>query len=276
MRSVRSSRPPLPTIHFILRMAPAEQGYATNCWSFTRRVLQLCYAFPFTSSLGQNDDYWKKDMVSVSSFLSHETAIAVLENNQWGTPYQRTISKALHSTPGTIEAIVSLFNMDLGPGSSIIPQFEWFILPPVLYGYSPARLASMSAQLRNFMIGGQIAGLALKQTFGGYRVICSNDRKALRSYRVLMARLIRHLPRLRALESTAVRDMSQPFTGGSYVKVLTAHGVKSIPVKWLNDGQAVKQGKTAAWGGVQAVFFNHKVHLSESSKIYLEPCGSSA
>jgi len=273
---------PLPPIHFILRMAPADQGYATACHSFTRRVLRLCYAFPFRHRLGQDDRYWKADMANVSLSLSHETAIAVLANNQWGTPYQRIISKALGSRPGTIEAVATLFGMYfMQRFGALFPQFKWFILPPVLYGSSPARLARISAQfhitsdqLRNLMIGGTIAGLALKQTFGGYRVICSNDYQALRTYRALMARLVRDLPRLRALEPLAVRNMSRPFTGGSQVKVLTAHGVKSVPVKWLNRGP-VKQGK-AMWGGVQPVFFDPKAHSSKSDKIYLELCGPSA
>ncbi len=272
---------PLPPIRFILRMAPADQGYATACHSFTRRVLRLCYAFPFRHRLGQDDRYWKADMVNVSLSLSHETAIAVLESNQWGTPYQRTISKALHSTPGTVEAVATLFGMYfMQRFGALFPQFKWFILPPVLYGSSPDRLAHISAQshitsgqLRNLMIGGEIDGLALKQAFGGYRVICSNDRQALRTYRVLMARLVRDLPRLRALEPVAVRNMSRPFTSGSQVKVLTAHGVKSVSVEWLN-GEPVKQGK-AMWGGVQPVFFDPKAHPSKLSKLYLELCGPS-
>ncbi len=263
---------PLPPIHFILRMAPADQGYATECHSFTRRVLQLCYAFPFHRRLGHDDRYWKNDMVNAAGYLSHETAIAVLGNNRWGTPYQRTISKTLYSTPGTVEAIASLFNTYFDPGS-LIPQYKGFILPPVEYGYSPARLARMNGMSRNYLIGAEIAGLALKQAFGGYRVICSNDRQALETYRALMARLVRDLPRLRALESVAVRDMSQPFSGGSQVKILTAHGVKFIPVKILNGGP-VKRGRTSGWGGGYSFFSDHKAHPSKTSRIYLELCGT--
>lgn len=267
---------PLPPIRFILRMAPAEQGYTTDCHSFTRRVLRLCYAFPFHRHLGEHDRYWNNDMGGVSGFLSHETAIAVLDNNQWGTSYQRTISKALGSSPGVTEAIVSLFSMDvLSRFNALNPQYKGFILPPVLYGYSYTRLAHMNVMLRNLTIGEDIAGLTLKQAFGGYHVICLNDRQALRTYRALMARLVRHLPRLRALEPVAIHTMSQPFTG-SHVKILTAHGVKSVPVKWLNDSQAVEQGRAGGWGGAYGVFFDSKAHPSKTSRLYLELCGTSA
>ncbi len=267
---------PLPPIHFILRMAPATQGYATVCHSFTRRVLELCYAFPFHRRLGQDDSNWNSDMRNASGFLSHETAIAVLANNQWGTPYQRTISKALGSRPGTVEAIASLFDVYfMSRFGSLTPQTKWLIFPLVSYGFSPARQARMSGLLRHLVIGVGVAGLALKQAFGGYRVICLNDHQALGTYRALMARMVRHLPRLRALEPVAVRNMSQPFPGGSQVKVLTAHGVKSVSVKWLNNGP-VKPGQAGGWGGAYGIFFDPKAHPSKSGKIYLELCGPSA
>ncbi len=265
---------PLPPIHFILHMAPAGGGYAMQCWSFTRRVLRLCYAFPFHRRLGQDDYYWENDMQGVAGFLSHETVNAVLMNNQWGTPYQRTISKDLNSTPGTVEAIASLFSMYFPQRfGALSSDYQGVILPPFLYGLSHAKLTHMSTPLHNFTIGGEIAGLALERAFGGYRAICSNDRQALRTYRALMARLVRNLPRLRALEPEAVRRMSQPFTG-LHVQILTAHGVKSVPVDLLNGGP-LKPGQSGLGGLVIEDFFNHKdkAHPSKSSRLYREFCG---
>ncbi len=245
---------PLPPVHFNLRMVPSDQAYSTHCLSITRRVILLCYAFPFSTHLGKNESYWNADMVIASSYLSHEATLALLMDNRWGNFYQRRISKSLNST--TDEAIATLFNMEFALRfGSLDPQFKGYILPPLKYGLSHVQLTHMNDPDRWATIGSQIAGLTLEQTFGGLRSICMNNPRSLRSYRTLLTRVVRYPARLQALEQTAIRNLQQLFESPR-VKIRTVQGVKHISVDILNH-KTVKRGKVSL-GGVIGVFLNTK------------------
>lgn len=251
---------PLPPIHFVLRMVPAQRAYATYCRSFTRNVLRLCYAFPFR---GDSRADWAADMGTAFGFLSHETAIAILKSNQWGTAYQRKISAPLDDMSGTTETLATLFSTYF---MSRVPGFTGFILPPVIH--RPG-LPRADRSLRNFMLGGEITGLAMQRAYGGYHVVCFNDRQALDRYERLLRHMVRDLTEFEALEPQALRTLRQPYDAPR-VTVSTSHGPETVATKRLNGG-AVTAGQ-ADWGGIYGGFQQGQHGSREFERLYARLC----
>ncbi|MDN5864155.1 MAG: hypothetical protein L0I62_02910 [Gammaproteobacteria bacterium] len=254
----------IPPLHFIIRMAPGDIGYSESCKSDIRKTVTLCYAFPFSLRPGKGYSYWTAGMLYASAYLSHETALALLLLGNVGDSSKQ------------VEALATLFNMIFVLHfGSFDSQFRGFVLPPLRYGLTHSKLNQMGMQRRWYVEGGQIAGLALAGAFGGLRVICGNDQKALQAYRSLLQNLIRNPTRLHKLRAKASRRL---YTGiaGTQITVITSAGKKRLPVRLLNHSEEQNEISLGGTGIVLLSRKNGPIKISDrpqrNYRVYLEIC----
>lgn len=154
-------------------------------------------------------------------------------------------------------------------------QFRGFVLPPLQYDLTRARLNQTGMQNRWYAEGGQIAGMALAGAFGGFRVICGNDLKAFQTYRSLLSNLIQNPARLHKLKANASRSLYAGIAG-THITVLTAAGSTRLPIRLLNHSA---ERNVISLGGIGMILLDHKnepIKISDRTqrnyRVYLKIC----
>ncbi len=125
----------LPALRFTIRMVPRGVRYSRSCLRISIRDIPVCYAFPYPPTLGKRGLVWPKAMVIAASYLSHETALALIENGGLVPPAPDV---------ATEEAQATLFNMYMSwKFINSAPQLHAILLPPMTYGISRSTLSGM-------------------------------------------------------------------------------------------------------------------------------------
>lgn len=231
----------LPALRFTVRMVPADHHYSITCSRFS---MHLCYAFPYFHTLKQHEAWWIQGMDIAAMDLAHETTLALEMYGDGG----------LFPSDGhadVLEAQASLFNMYFVAyldNRLLAPAVDAVILPPMQYGM---QLRGESWPDRRMTIGTQMAALALRNAFGGERLLCRGDTNGLRTYREVLYRAL-HEPRwLASLRKAAQSSLAWPYPDRSHLLLLLPHGRHiMVPVKdfgWVDGNQASLNAEMWVW-----------------------------
>ncbi len=213
---------PLPAMRFTIRMVLSGASYFKRCIRISVRDIPVCYAFPYPPTLGKRGLVWPKAMVIAASYLSHETALALIENGGLAPPAPDV---------ATEEAQATLFNMYMSwKFANSAPQLHAILLPPMTYGISRSTLSGMGWADRGYWIGGQMAALAMQRSLGGERALCWGDVNGLSAYRALLYRMLHQPALLHDLEKDAQRSLHVRYSG-SVVPIHTQNGIQRIPIQ---------------------------------------------
>lgn len=241
---------PLPAVRFTIRMAPAKTGYSEHCNYVVRRTLPLCYAFPFPSRTKGGGAYWARSMMIASDYLSHETALALLMRRRLESHQGFLYFASPRSSLARSEALATLFNMFVGLRfAASDPHFRSLVIAPRRYGLTPMALRRMTVTDKAYIIGGQMAGLALSTSDRRLRVFCQNDRAGLRAYQAVLKNDIAHPVRLARERQSAIASLeSGPLPAD--IRLAAPAGSVSVPAGRLltkHTGQP-----SSSLGGVYA------------------------
>ena len=213
---------PLPALRFTIRMVPSGASYFKRCIRISVRDIPVCYAFPYPTNFGKRGLVWPKAMVIAASYLSHETALALIENGGLVPPAPDV---------ATEEAQATLFNMYMSwKFINSAPQLHAILLPPMTYGISRSTLSGMGWADRGYWIGGQMAALAMQRSLRGERALCWGDVNGLSAYRALLYRTLHQPALLHDLEKDAQRSLHVRYSG-SVVPIHTQNGIQRIPIQ---------------------------------------------
>ena len=212
----------LPALRFTIRMVPRGVRYSRSCLRISIRDIPVCYAFPYPATLGQHGFVWSKAMLIAAAHLSHETALALIEDGELVPPAPDV---------ATEEAQATLFNMYVTwKFVNSAPRLHAILLPPISYGISRTELSSMGWADRGYVIGGQMAALAMQRALGGEHAICRSDINEISTYQALLYRALHQPALIHALEREARRSLPVRYSG-AVVPIRTHNGVRRLPIQ---------------------------------------------
>lgn len=212
----------LPAMRFTIRMVPADVSYFKRCIQLSVRDIPVCYAFPYPTNFGKRGLAWPEAMTLAAGYLSHETALALIENGGLVPPAPDV---------ATEEAQATLFNMYFTlQFLTTDPRLHGLLLPPMNYGISRDTLSGMGWADRGYWIGGQMAALALQRPLGGERALCWDDINGLSTYRAVLDRALHQPALLHDLEKEAQRSIHARYSA-AVVPIETQNGIRRIPIQ---------------------------------------------
>ena len=208
----------LPALKFTIQMIPADRHYSENCYRFS---MHLCYAFPYFHTLKQHEAWWIEGMDIAAMDLAHEATLAL-------GMYGGLIPS---SGDGDVkEAQATLFNMYFVAyldNRLLAPAVDAVILPPMQYG---VKLRGESWGEHHLTVGTQVAALALRDAFGGERLICEGDINGLRIYRKVLYRALHDPHWLASLRKAAKSSLVLSYPDQSHLLLLGFH---MVAASWL-------------------------------------------